>query len=138
MVLNGSAALVDRAIKEKFLSILLCKLRPRETLILDRAKKSLARTKIRHPDVVARRWQASTAKASHQNSKAISLAIDGGSRHSSFLASTVTLSRPLLLKCTGAVIEAREIPALRVRKHRSIGYFHAPSPTRIRSKRITR
>ena len=54
MVLNGSTALVDGAIKEELLSVFAGELLARDSLFLAGAQKSLARTQIGHPDVVPR------------------------------------------------------------------------------------
>src|ERR1700693_5174792 len=77
VVLDGSAASVYRAVKEQFLLVLLRKLRPGDFPILEGREKALTRTEIGHPNVIARRWQPTTAKSSDEPEKAITLAIDG-------------------------------------------------------------
>jgi hypothetical protein len=76
-VLDRSAALVDRPVKEKLLSILPRELRPGDFAILDGGQKALARTQVGHPYVVPRCWQSAAANARYQNSQAISPTIDG-------------------------------------------------------------
>jgi hypothetical protein len=76
-VLDGLASLVNCPALEEFLAVAAAEFAPSDFAGLDGFQKLLARTEARHPDIIAGRGQASTAKPGGQDSQSIFPRFDG-------------------------------------------------------------
>jgi hypothetical protein len=76
VILDTTAAHIDRSVHKHFGSVRAGKFRPRDTASLTSLEKPLARSQGRHPDVVSIGRHSAATKSRRQNPKAVGFSVD--------------------------------------------------------------